>query len=553
MRNFTALRRKVWLLLVSLLTVAMMCAGISIQFREKVSAPFFLTESGFYESAFYLEIDVPEGCSVYYTLDSSIPDRNATRYTGPIYIDNATLNENTYSMIEEVAVSDWEIKAPDFLVDKCTVIRAVAIPDAIWNSQSSQVITKSYFVGLPPEQYDQCGIISLVTDSKNLFDSKTGIYVTGDTLEDYLSRTANPEEVPWAYWPANFTQRGREWEREASATFWDPEGRMLLEKDIGIRVQGGWSRSYVPRSLNFYAREEYDDVPYFEFDFFSNGKQPEIMTLSAGGSAGFLNQVPNYLMSVCASNLPCSVAEHKPYVLFLDGEYWGFYWLMEKFDSTYLQQTYELGDSDVIFIKNTELEEGYEEDFFVYKQMIQFFANNDMSHEPNYQKACELIDINSFVDYYATMIYVARSSDWPGHNELLWRTREVSDSPYADGKWRWMIYDTSGFCYDHTGYDHNTLEWVLQESTIFRSLWNNPDFQIMFKTRLFEIADQYFDAQKMTLFLTDYEETMFSPLSRNWDRFWGKESVRSDEFWLTMSNMKDFFTRRRDVVASWFA
>lgn len=553
MRNYTVLRRNLLLLLITVLTTAMMWAVISLQVREQAAAPVFSAESGFYEESFYLEITVPEGCRVYYTLDSSIPSRNSIPYTGPVYIDNATFHENTYSMIEDVAVPDWGSIPPDFLIDKCTVIRAVAVPDSWLHYTNSTVITKSYFVGFPSGYFDNCGVISLVTDPDNLFGSHKGIYVTGDTLEDFLSRAENPDAVPWAYLPANYIQRGREWEREAVAAFWDPKGNLLLTKDIGIRTQGGWSRAYNPRSLNFYAREEYDAAPYFGFDFFGNGKQLDSLTLSADGSAGHITRLNNHLISQNIKDMPCSTAAQMPFVLFLDGEYWGFYWLTEKYNSRYLQETYDLGNADVIFIKDAELEEGYEEDFFVYKQMLQFFANNDMSLASNYSRACELIDMDSFIDYFAVMIYVGRSFDWPNYNECLWRTREVSDSACADGKWRWMFSDCSGYCYDHTGYSHNTLEWVLQESEIFRSLWSNPDFRTAFQTRIFEVADQYFDSQKMHLFLTNYETTMAAPLAKNWARFWGSQNNISEEFSNSISRIDDFFVQRRDVVASWFA
>lgn len=553
MRNYTVLRRNLGLLLLTVLTTAMMWAVISIQTREQAEAPVFSVESGFYEDAFYLEITAPEGCRIYYTLDSSIPDRNSIPYTGPVYIDNATFHENTYSMIEEVSLPNWQSVPPDFLIDKCTVIRAVAIPDSSVQYQNSEVITKSYFVGFSPDYFDNCGVISLVTDPDNLFDSHKGIYVTGDTLEKYLAAAETPDDTPWAYLPANYSERGQQWEREAVATFWDPQGNLLLTKDIGIRTQGGWSRAFNPRSLNLFAREEYDGTPYFPFDFFDNGKQLDILTLSVDGSGGYITRLNNYLMSQRAKDTACCIAEHRPYVMFLDGEYWGFYWLTEKYNSNYLQETYGLGNSDIIFIKNEELEAGYEEDFFVYKQMIQFFANHDMSHIPNYNRACELIDMDSFLDYYATMIYVGRSFDWPNYNESLWRTREVSDSPYADGKWRWIFYDCSGYCYDETGYHHNTLEWVLQENIIFRSLWSNPEFRTAFQTRIFQIADQYFDAQNMDLFLTDYEETMTAPLSKTWARFFGSYYDFSGDFSYSISRTKEFFALRRDVVSSWFA
>lgn len=67
------------------------------------------------------------------------------------------------------------------------------------------------------------------------------------------------------------------------------------------------------------------------------------------------------------------------------------------------------------------------------------------------------------------------------------------------------------------------------------------------------IADQHFDAQKMDLFLTDYEATMFAPLSKNWARFWGSQNNRAEEFAHNIARTNEFFANRRQVVASWFS
>lgn len=64
----------------------------------------FSAESGFYDEGFYLEIEADEGEKIYYTLDCSDPDENSILYEGPIWIDDASNNENVYSMITDVSV-----------------------------------------------------------------------------------------------------------------------------------------------------------------------------------------------------------------------------------------------------------------------------------------------------------------------------------------------------------------------------------------------------------------------------------------------------------------
>ena len=551
MKNYVLFRRCLRMLFLALSVIVLSVLVAAIEFREVTKRPSFSVESGFYEDAFYLELAAPEGCSIYYTLDSSDPDKNSILYTGPIYIDDASLNENVYSMTEGMTVQEWAV-LPDFLVDKCTVVRAVAISNSVWKNQVSEVVTKSYFVGSSAEDFDGCGVVSLVTDPDNLFDTKKGIYVAGDEYTQYLATKDESEELSWAYRPANYRGRGLEWEREANITFWDAEGNQLLQKDIGIRIQGGWSRAYVPRSLNLFARKTYDGADSFEYDFFGTSLELASMTLSAGGT-GHITRMNDYLLSNTIDDPTYGMMSFKPYVMFLDGEYWGFYWLTEKYDATYIQQAYGLDPSDdIVIIKARELEEGYDEDLSLYKQMVNFFKNHDMSQEENYQRACELIDMESFVDYYATMVYIGRMKDWPNYNESLWRTRTVSDEPYADGKWRWLMFDCNSYCMTSNLIEHDTLQLVLDESDIFASLWNNQTFQVNFQMRLMEIADECFNGDEMSQLIDNYKITMTPALEKTWGRFFGKDSEMPTKFESGTNSVKKFYSQRREIVNSWF-
>ncbi|MFI3231291.1 MAG: FN3 associated domain-containing protein, partial [bacterium] len=141
----------------------------------------FSMPSGFYEDDFLLKIIAPTN-EVYYTLDGSIPTKNSIRYTKPILITDASLNENSYSMREDTStflLEDLIIQynndetytsiynLPDYLIDKCTVVRAMYY-DAFGVAQ--EVNTATYFVGYQNKTgYDTNYTISIITEPDNLF------------------------------------------------------------------------------------------------------------------------------------------------------------------------------------------------------------------------------------------------------------------------------------------------------------------------------------------------------------------------------------------------
>lgn len=74
-------------------------------------------------------------------------------------------------------------------------------------------------------------------------------------------------------------------------------------------------------------------------------------------------------------------------MLFLNGEYWGIYWLNEKYDARYLDYYYGVSKDNVIIIKEGVLEDGDEDDYKFYSKMIDFCSQSDVSIDANYKKS----------------------------------------------------------------------------------------------------------------------------------------------------------------------
>lgn len=94
-----------------------------------VEEPVFSYESGFYDEAFYLDIQVPEGYSLAYTVDGSKPTLESPKYSELIYVYNRSDDENVYRSIKNV-VYDYNDYEPDLTkVDKAFVVRGFLYND----------------------------------------------------------------------------------------------------------------------------------------------------------------------------------------------------------------------------------------------------------------------------------------------------------------------------------------------------------------------------------------------------------------------------------------
>lgn len=357
----------------------------------------FSEESGFYQEPFELELYAPEGTVIYYTLDGSEPDKNAIRYIEPIHISDATDNDNVYSLRNDVSAGFLEeeiaeyCKAssnyiiPDYNIDKCTVVRAVFLDV---DGNYSEIKTKSYFVGYEDKMgYDGVNIISIVTDPDNLFDYDSGIYILGQTYAEVADDSDMKQNYHWMFWKANYCQRGLEWERSADIQLFNTEKELLFEQECGIRIQGGASRGYLPRSINIYAREQYGGDDRLYIDLFHTGYIPDTITLFAGGN-DTSSKFRDRLMAGLVKERNFSKMNYEPCVMFLDGEYWGVYWLTEKYDDVFLEYYYGVEKDNVVMIKADVLEEGEEEDEELYREMMWYMTSADLSVYENYEYAC---------------------------------------------------------------------------------------------------------------------------------------------------------------------
>lgn len=514
----------------------------------------FSKGSGFYEESFELELYAPAGTEIYYTLDGSDPDENAIKYTDPIYIGEATGNDNIYSMRTDVSagfLEDSQYVAPDYNVDKCTVVRAV-YRDADGNY--SDIKTESYFIGYGDKhEYEGLNVISIVTDPDNLFDYDKGIYVLGRTYDEYK----NTGEIGpwWWHWSANYNQHGLEWEREADIQIFSKDKELLLNQGCGIRIQGGGSRGLLPKNINLYARKEYDQNSRFYLDLFNTEYMADAVTLFAG-SDDYISKLKDKLAAELVKERAVVTMNFVPFAMFLDGEYWGLYWLTEKYNDTFLSYYYDVKKDNVVMIKNYKLAEGDEKGYDLYKNMIENIYYTDFivqQGQYGYEYVSQLIDMQSFMDYFAIEIYLARYNDWPGGNEGLWRTYEIKDGEYEDGKWRWMLYDVNSGGISAELSDVDTFQVTMQNANgggmIFAHLCESDEFKKQFAITFMDIANTCFTKERVETIISDYLNLMTEPTLLHLKRFRGTEDV--EQFLSAVADIQSFFDNRRQYIVQY--
>lgn len=415
-----------------------------VRYREAtLTAPKFSLESGFYtQDEVKLKISAPWGATVYYTTDGSTPTEASTRYTGPLTLRDVSGEANRYVNVKNT-VTDYDgHETEESPVPKANVIRAIAVNR---RGEFSEVITGTFFVGETAAAYEGCAVLSLVSDPEGLFGSE-GICVTGGDYDRWYRETDRSTEAP----TANFEQRGRDWEREAVVQYWNDEGTPVLDQLCGMRIQGDSSRGFAVKRFKLYARDRYSGSDLFDAVLFPSGYEAHAICTRADS----VDLVAQELIR----DRDLITSEGVPVVLFLNGELYSVTYLRERYDETYFQTRFGIGEGELALISDNELDLGTKEDLEDFRALVELMKSADMTDPDSYAAVEEQLDVQSLMDFMAANLYCNNIDISLRKNFRVWRVKTGGGEGIFDGRWRVAAYDMDAVAWGYLRTDSELLD-----------------------------------------------------------------------------------------------
>lgn len=371
------------------------------------------SESGyFFSENTWVALSVSSKKSGYitYTLDGTEPTENGTLYTEPLLlVTSDTDSPNIYSLRAKVWYED---------------------------GTSSGTYVHTYFIG-------------------NSIDSRytTAVFSINGNPEDL---TEGPDGILYG---ENYKQRGRTSERNVHIEALSPNGSLLFTQHAGVRVFGGQSREHAVKSLKLYARKEYEkEKGTFATSVFGsvdiNGNpitKYDKLVLRAGGDDFQSAFLRDELVQRLAADAGFSAYEAVvPAVAYINGEYYGFYWLHESYCDKYFQYRNGKSDGEYVVLEGSDTYKSITDDAMEAAAAKEFnafyktYAYADLTIEKNYEELCHLIDVENYLDYMSFNMYCA-NSDWPQGNYRCFRYYAAEGESYGsgekDGRWRFLLHD----------------------------------------------------------------------------------------------------------------
>lgn len=471
----------------------------------------FSKPGGFYDNAFLLSLSCStDGCSIHYTVNGNTPTAHDLTYNSPIALDESLFPSSNIYTIVNCPENEWFL--PDS-IQKCIVIRAAAFDET--GNQIGKVVTNTYLIqslgcnthGLP--------VVSLCADSLDLFDYERGIFVPGVTFDP-----SNPNET------GNYYQSGREWERPMNIEFYELDNTGINQQ-AGLRTHGGNGRGIQQKCMKIYARNEYGKKR-FKHKFFESITDTSFkhLVLKPLTATWFRAGVNDHICNQIASQLNLETLASRPVAFYLNGEYWGIYFIHEKPDERYLETHCHVDIENVNLIESWwgECEAGTNDSFL---ELYDYIYNNDLADPEAYTYVASRIDIDNFIDYQIFEIFTA-NLDWPANNMRCWQE--------GDGRWRWIFFDgdialikKEFDAFANATYDGPQAYPSNSRATLFlRKLIQNETFEAAFINRFNQLLHSALAHESTKPFTDNALETLKGEMPNQVARFGNPESA---ELW----------------------
>lgn len=464
--------------------------------------PEFELAAGFYYGRQTVGIRVPEGTTVYYTTDGTIPDESDSRYNGP------------------------------FAIEKTTSVRAVAYRDGYLASVPA---TASYLIDSPHS--DALSVVFVTMNAKDLYDENKGIYILGP----------NPGDPPH-YRTANF-QKG--WERECNVEIFDGSGNAQVNQQVAIRIFGAFSRLREQKGFALICRDRYG-AESFDYPIFENRGMESYpsLVLRAGGQDSTVTKIKDIVSTgLVDGTTNLEVQAYRQAVLYVNGEYFGVYNIREKVNKDFIAAHYPGVDSGNIdlLVGNGSALRG---DNKAYKELISWCAETNFASDENYAKLAEKIDVDNYIDYLICEMYVANTDS--GNIKFF---RERSDDP-VKGKWRWLYYD---FCWTFLGPDKDFMTRFTDpaghgvgkgfSTQLTRSLMQNKQFKEKFISRAAELLNSIYTPENVLAKIEECSSRIYDEIGRpggdgeRWPEGGGFRNWKA-----CVKSMRNFARQRRNYM-----
>jgi len=306
----------------------------------------------------------------------------------------------------------------------------------------------------------------------------------------------------------------QDYEHEAVLTLIEG-GEEKFSVPFGFRLHGNDSRKGAKQNFQLRFRSEYG-VGKLNYPLFDGLDITEFNSLLLkGGSEDWPTALirDELATSIVTGTTNLYTQAIKPVVLYLGGQYWGVYFLRERFSDDYVASRFDVSQEsvDILFSSGGSVQTGSKTDFQNLKAYVQ---SHDMTQEEHFRYLTDRIDLTSLFDWYICRSYMG---DRDTANVRRFRSTEY------DGKWRWMYFDLD-WSFWHT--TDNPISSIMAstggDQILIHGILANPQGRELFLKRYAQLMGTILNEAYIIGVIDDLVEQIDEEMPKDRER-WGRK------------------------------
>lgn len=328
-------------------------------------------------------------------------------------------------------------------------------------------------------------------------------------------------------------------EYPAYVEYFNSEGGFSIP--CGIKLFGGSARGYAKKSFSLKFRKKYGQSE-LHYQVFENRDNSIYKTLVLRSGSQDLEHamIRDPLMTSIVEDTEIDVQAMKPIIVYINGNYWGVYYIIEKVDENFVSAHYNVpADGTNVVRIDGEVSAGNNSSYY---DLINYLSSHDMSRKENYDYVSQLIDIDNMIKFWISETYIT-------NNDII-NCRVFSNPNIDNGKWHFIFYDLDfGMYYYRVNYynimnDPEGMGSLKVSSTITRNLFKNDEFRKRFVELLSEMLENTWTEEKILSRIDELYNEILPEMPRNFERWGGSMNNWNAE----IEELRKFARNRKDYL-----
>lgn len=348
-------------------------------------------------------------------------------------------------------------------------------------------------------------------------------------------------------------------EKEANATFFD--GEKSFNVPCGFKLFGGSTRGLDKKSFALKFKKQYGmgELHYQVFENRDNSVYNSLVVRS--GSQDYnVSMIRDPVLTSIMEDTSVDVQAMRPVILYLNGQYWGIYFLDEKVDEDFIAAHYNVDpDKTDLMLITGELLAGNKTG---YNEFMKYFRTHNLSNAANYEYIKHTFNIDNTIEFWIAETYLT-------NNDII-NCKFFSHPDIDGGKWHFIFFDLDYAMYypqvNYYTFMHDTsgMGTMKVDPTIPMNLFKSTEFRQRFVEKLSEMLKTTWSEENVIAKINEYHDLLEPEMPRNIARWgssmttWEKEVEKMRNFARTRKNYllnqtKSFFKLSNEEMKVFYA